>query len=155
MDLTPYLFFNGRCEEAIDFYGKALGAKVSLLMRAKDSPVPPPNGKIPAGEENKIMHCEVAIGDVRFMASDGMARGGPKFQGFSISLTYTDRKKVDAAFDALAKGGKVDMPLAETFWSPRFGMVTDRFGLQWMITLPQHAPEKLQRKDAKRKGVAA
>ncbi len=155
MELTPYLFFNGQCEEAIDFYGKALGAKVALMMRAKDAPVPPPSGKIPAGEENKIIHCEVQIGDVKFFGSDGMARGGPSFKGFSLSLTYADKKKADAAFDALAKGGKVDMPLAETFWSPRFGMVTDRFGVQWMITLPQVANEKLQRKDAKRKGVTA
>ena len=154
MDLTPYLFFNGRCEEAIDFYGKALGAKTTVLMRAKDSPVPPPDGKIPPGQEDKIMHCDVAIGDVRFMASDGMARGTPSFKGFSLSLTYADRKKADAAFAALAKGGKIDMPLSETFWSPRFGMVTDRFGVQWMITLPQHAPEKFQRKGAKRKEAA-
>src|ERR1041385_8161071 len=110
MDLTPCLFFNGRCEEAITLYGKALGAKTSLLMRVKDSPVPPPDAKIAPGSENKIMHCEVEIGDVRFMASDGMAAGGPKFQGFSLSLTYSDRKKADAAFDALAQGGKIDMP---------------------------------------------
>jgi len=151
MELVPYLFFNGECENALSFYQKALGAKVPLLMRAKDSPVPPPEGKIPPGQEDKIMHCEVQIGDVRFMASDGMASGGPSFHGFSLSLTYSDRKKVDAAFEALAKGGKIDMPLGETFWSPRFGMVTDRFGVQWMITLPQVAPAKLQRKDAKRK----
>jgi PhnB protein len=154
MELVPYLFFNGRCEEAIGFYQEALGAKVPVLMRAKDSPVPPPGGKIPPGSENKIMHCEVQIGDVRFMASDGMASGGPSFKGFSLSLGYTDRNKADQAFDALAQGGKIDMPLGETFWSPRFGMVTDRYGVQWMITLPQHAPEKFVRKDAKRKASA-
>ncbi|HZP13443.1 MAG TPA: VOC family protein [Nevskiaceae bacterium] len=153
MELTPYLFFNGQCEAAIDFYGKALGAKVALLMRAKDSPEPPPGG-IPAGQENMIMHCEVHIGDAKLYGSDGMARGGPSFKGFSLSLTYADRKKADAAFDALAKGGKIDMPLSETFWSPRFGMVTDRFGVQWMIQLPQKSMEKLQRKGAKRKEIA-
>src|SRR5581483_2011635 len=115
MELIPYLFFNGQCEAALAFYGKALGAKVPVLMRVKDSPVPAPEGKIAPGSENKIMHCEVAIGDVRFMASDGMAAGGPAFKGFSLSLTYADRKKADAAFDALAKGGTVDMPLSETF----------------------------------------
>jgi PhnB protein len=154
MELNPYLFFNGRCEEAIGFYQKALGATVPVLMRVKDSPVPPPDGKIAPGSENKIMHCEVNIGDVRFMASDGMASGEPSFKGFSLSLTYTDRKQADQAFDALAQGGKIDMPLSETFWAPRFGMVTDRFGVQWMISLPQHAPEKFQRKGAKRKETA-
>ncbi len=154
MELTPYLFFNGRCEEAIEFYGKALGANVPLLMRVKDSPVPPPDGKIAPGSENKIMHCEVQIGDVHLLASDGMAAGGPSFKGFSLSLTYADKKKADQAFAALAEQGKVDMPLSETFWSPRFGMVTDRFGVQWMITLPQHAPEKFVRKGAKRKEAA-
>jgi PhnB protein len=154
MELTPYLFFNGRCEEALDFYGKALGAKVPMLMRMKDSPQPPPEGTLPRGSENKIMHCEVQIGDVRFMASDGMAAGGPSFKGFALSLTYADRRKADAAFDALARKGKVDMPLSETFWSPRFGMVTDRFGVQWMITLPVRQDAKLKRKGAKRKELA-
>src|SRR5437762_8368266 len=135
MQLTPYLFFDGRCEEALEFYKKALGAKVTMLMRNKESPQPPPPEHARPGTEDKVMHCEVQIGDVSFMASDGFASGNPTFKGFSLSLTYTDAKKLDQAFAALGEKGKIDMPLGQTFWSPRFGMLTDRFGVQWMLTL--------------------
>lgn len=134
MQLQPYLFFNGRCEEALSFYQHALGAKVVMMMRMKDSPEPPPPGSVPPGSEDKIMHAQVAIGAAQFMASDGMASGGPSFKGFSLSLAYPTAAQAQKAFAALAKGGRIDMPIGKTFWSPCFGMVTDQFGVQWMTT---------------------
>lgn len=134
MQLQPYLFFNGRCEEALEFYKKALGAEVVMMMRMKESPEPHPSGMLPPGSENKIMHAQVAVGDVYFMASDGMAAGGPKFEGFSLSLAYPTEAEAKKAFDALSKQGTVNMPLGKTFWSPCFGMVKDQFGVQWMTT---------------------
>jgi len=138
MQLTPYLFFDGRCEEALEFYKKALGAEATLLMRFKDSPQPPPPGQLPTGSENKVMHATVRIGDVEFMASDGHCSGNPTFSGFSLSLTLPNEAKVNQAFAALSERGKVDMPLAKTFFSPCFGMLTDRFGVRWMLTVPIH-----------------
>lgn len=146
MQLTPYLFFDGRCEEALEFYGKALGAKVTMLMRNKESPEPPPPEHARPGTENKIMHCHVQIGDVSFMASDGFSSGNPTFKGFSLSLTLPDEKSVDKAFKALSDKGKIDLPLTQTFFSKRFGMLTDRFGVQWMLTVPTQAPEQIKRK---------
>lgn len=136
MQLQPYLFFDGRCEEALEFYKKALSAEVTMLMRIKESPEPQPAGVVPPGCGHKVLHSNVRIGDVEFMASDGHCKGNPKFQGFSLSLILPDQAQADRAFAALAEHGKVDMPLAKTFWSPRFGMLTDRFGVQWMITVP-------------------
>ena len=133
MQVQPYLFFNGRCEEAAAFYQKALGAEVLSSMRFKDSPEPPPPGAVPAGSENKIMHMSLRIGDTTVMASDGNATGGPNFQGFSLSLDATDAAHAQRLFDALADGGQVRMPLGKTFFSPCFGMVADRFGVGWMI----------------------
>jgi len=138
MQLTPYLFFDGRCEEALEFYKKALGAEVILLMRFKDSPEPPPPGQLPTGSENKVMHATVRIGDVEFMASDGHCGGSPTFTGFSLSLTLPNEAKVSQAFAALSERGKVEMPLSKTFFSPFFGMLTDRFGVRWMLTVPIH-----------------
>jgi PhnB protein len=139
MQLTPYLFFDGRCEEALTFYGKALGAKVTMLMRIKESPEPPPAEHVRPGSEEKVMHCEVKIGDVSFMASDGMCAGKPEFRGFSLALTLKDASEVDRAIKALADKGRIDMPAGKTFWAERFGMVTDRFGVQWMLTTPSPA----------------
>jgi PhnB protein len=133
MSIQPYLFFEGRCEEAIEFYRSALGAEVVMLMRYKDSPEPPPPGVIPPGSENKIMHMTFRIGDAVVMGSDGMCSGQPGFQGFSLSLTVASDDEADRMFAALADGGQVQMPLEKTFWSPRFGMVSDRFGVSWMI----------------------
>jgi PhnB protein len=135
MEIQPYLFFNGRCEEAIDFYKKALGAEVTMLMRFKDSPEPPAPGMVPPGSENKIMHATLRIGGAVVMASDGHCTGNATFQGFSLSLAVPDAATTDRLFAALAEGGQVQMPLSKTFWSPRFGMVTDRFGVGWMITV--------------------
>ena len=139
MQIEPYLFFEGRCEEAVEFYRRALGAQVTMLMRYKESPEPPPAGKLPPGSENKVMHASLRIGDTTVMASDGMLQGQPRFQGFSLSLTAPDTARANQLFTALADGGQVQMPLAKTFWSPLFGMVTDRFGVGWMISVPHKA----------------
>ena len=133
MAVTPYLFFDGRCEEALDFYKKTLGAEVEMLMRVKDSPQPPPAGTYPPGSENKIMHSSFRINGTTVMASDGCAQGKPKFEGFALSVDTKDEAIADRMFAALADGGKVQMPLGETFFSRRFGMVADRFGVGWMI----------------------
>jgi len=133
LQVQPYLFFNGRCEEAVEFYRHALGAEVIMLARFKDSPEPPPPGRLPPGSENKIMHAGFRIGGTTILASDGCDEGGPKFEGFSLSLIVPDADAAERAFAALAEGGKVGMPLAKTFYSTRFGMVTDRFGVSWMV----------------------
>lgn len=136
--IQPYLFFGGRCEEAVEFYRTAIGAKVEMLMRYREAPDQPPEGMLAPGYENKIMHAAFHVGDTLVMASDGC--GGPdepKFGGFSLSLTTADEAAAQRAFTALAEGGSVTMPLGKTFWSPCFGMLTDRFGLGWMITVPE------------------
>jgi len=130
MQVEPYLFFEGRCEEALAFYRKALGAEVTALFRFKESPEP---GMCPSGAEEKVMHANVRIGDTTFMASDGGCQGPPAFRGFSLSLSLTDPAQAERLFAALAEGGRIQMPLAKTFWSPLFGMVADRFGVSWMI----------------------
>lgn len=133
MPIQPYLFFEGRCEEAIAFYGRALGARVQMLMRNREAPEPPPPGMLPPGSEDKIMHASLAIGDGVVMVSDGMASGEPRFGGFSLSHVVADADTARRVFDALADGGRVAMPLGRTFFAPLFGMVTDRFGVSWMI----------------------
>jgi PhnB protein len=133
MPIQPYLFFNGRCEEALEFYKRALGAEVEMLMRFKESPDPPPPDMVPPGSGDKIMHASVRVGDALFMASDGRCDGKPSFQGFSLSIEAADEAEARRRFDALADGGTVTMPLAKTFWSPCFGMLTDRFGVSWMV----------------------
>jgi len=135
--VQPYLFFNGRCEEAVEFYRRALGAEVTMLARFKDNPEPPPPGGIPPDSENKIMHVSFRVGDTTVMASDGGCNGEQKFEGFSLSLTVPDADAAERAFASLANGGRVEMPLTKTFFSPRFGMVEDRFGVSWMIYVAQ------------------
>jgi PhnB protein len=140
MEVQAYLFFEGRCEEAIEFYRRALGAEVQMLMRYKDSPVAP-GCELPPGSADKVMHANLKIGDTQVMASDGRCGGQPGFQGFALSLSPADVAEAERLFNALADGGQVQMPLAETFWSPRFGMVADRFGVAWMINvMPAQAP---------------
>ena len=133
MHIQPYLFFDGRCEEAIEFYKRTVGATVEMLMRFSDNPEPPQPGMVPPGSENKVMHACIRIGDTAVMASDGRCMGKPAFQGFSLSLTVKDEVEADRLYAALGDGGQVQMPLAKTFFSPRFGMVGDRFGVSWMI----------------------
>jgi PhnB protein len=135
MLIQPYLFFDGRCEEAIGFYQRALGAKVEMMMRFKDNPEPPQPGMCPPGSENKVMHACISIGDTAVMASDGRCQGKPSFQGFSLSLTVKNEAEADRLFTALGDGGQVQMPLGKTFFSPRFGVVADRFGVSWMVIL--------------------
>jgi PhnB protein len=133
MQVQPYLFFDGRCEEAVEFYRGALGAEVTMLMRLKDSPEPPASGKLAPGAENKVLHASLRIGDATLLVSDGRCLGRPSFQGFALSLTVADEAEAQRLFTALADGGQVQMPPAKTFFSPRFGMVADRFGVLWMI----------------------
>jgi PhnB protein len=139
MQVQPYLFFDGRCEEALEFYRQVLGAEVTMLMRFKDSPEPPPPGKVPPGSENKIMHANLRIGDSQVMASDGCNAGQPNFAGFSLSVSVADEAEADRVFAALVEGGQVQMPLDKTFFSPRFGMLTDRYGVAWMVIVAEEA----------------
>ena len=135
MQVEPYLFFEGRTEEALQFYQKALGAKVEMVMRNKESPEPPPPGmNAPA---DKIMHASFTVDGGRVMASDGMCSGKPNFQGFSLSVTAGSEGEAKKKFNALAEGGQVKMPLTPTFFSSNFGMLTDRFGLGWMVMAPK------------------
>ena len=136
MPIEPYLNFDGRCEEAIEFYKKALGAEVAMLMRVSDSPEQPPAGIVP-GTENKIMHASLRIGDATIMLSDGYCKGTQTFSGITLSLTVPNEAAADRAFNALSDGGNIHMPLSKTFFSPRFGMVADRFGVPWMIIVRQ------------------
>ena len=140
MHIQPYLFFDGRCEEAVDFYRKVLGAEVSMLMRFKDSPEPPAPGMCPPGSGDKVMHASLRIGETTVMASDGRCQGRPSFQGFSLSLMVPDEADAGRLFAALADGGQVQMPLTRTFFSPRFGMVADRFGVLWMVYVAPPGP---------------
>ncbi len=133
MQVQPYLNFNGRCEEALEFYKQTLGAEVKMLLRMKDSPDPAPPGTMPPGAEDKIMHAGFQIGDSVLMASDCHCEGQTNFQGFSLTITVPNEAAADRVFAALAAGGQVKMPLGKMFFSPRFGVVLDRFGLSWMI----------------------
>jgi PhnB protein len=138
--IQPYLFFNGHCEEAIDFYKKVLGAEVQMLMRFKDCPEKPQPGMVPPGAENKVMHACLKIGDSQVMASDGQCSGAASFQGFSLSLTAKNEAEAKRLFGALSEGGQVRMPLGKTFFSPSFGVLADRFGVGWMVIVePEHA----------------
>jgi PhnB protein len=137
MQIQPYLFFDGRAEEAAEFYRSKLGAEVTMIMRNKDSPEKPPPGTLPPGSENKVMHMALRFGDTTVLASDGHCLGKPNFQGFALSLTVRDEAEAEKVFAALAEGGQVQMPLAKTFFSPSFGMVADRFGVPWMVYVAQ------------------
>lgn len=131
--IQPYLFYGGRCEEALEFYRGALGAEVEMLMRFKDCPEPQPEGMLQSGWENKVMHASFTVDGNRLMASDGCGDGDPSFAGFTLAINLPTEADVDRVFAALSEGGKVQMPLGKTFWSPRFGMVADRFGVGWMV----------------------
>ena len=133
MVVQAYLFFDGRCEEALGFYQRALGAELEMMIRFKEGPQPSSPGMVPPGSEDKVMHASFRIGDTTVMASDGRCLGKPNFQGFALSITAADEAQADRTFAALADGGQVQMPLGKTFFSPRFGMLTDRFGVSWMV----------------------
>jgi PhnB protein len=134
MQVQPYLFFEGRCDEAVEFYRKAVGAEVKMLMRYKDSPDP----TMVHGNEDKVMHASLQIGGSTVLASDGRCQGQPSFQGFALSLTAANDAEAKRLFEALAEGGQVQMPLAKTFFATSFGMVSDRFGVGWMVYVPAH-----------------
>jgi PhnB protein len=134
MIVQSYLFFDGRCEEAIDYYRRALGAEVKMLMRYKEAPIPPE--VVPPGSGDKVIHACLRIGETDVMASDGKCEGKPGFQGFVLSISVADEAEADRVFAALGEGGQVQMPLGKTFFSPRFGMVADRFGVSWIVVVP-------------------
>ena len=138
MTIQPYLFFDGRTEEALDFYRKAVGAQVEMLMRFKDSPEKAKEGCAPPpGSENKVMHSSFKIGDTVVMASDGDCKGKTSFQGFALSITARDEAEANRFFTGLSEGGQVQMPLTKTFFAKAFGMLADRFGVMWMVIVPQ------------------
>ena len=130
MQIQPYLFFDGRAEEAAEFYRRVIGAELLMLMRFKEGP---DSTQCAPGSENKVMHMAFRIGDSTVLASDGRNLGKPTFQGFALSLTVANEAEAERLFNALGDGGQVQMPLAKTFFSPRFGMVADRFGVSWMV----------------------
>jgi PhnB protein len=133
MVVQPYLFFDGRCEEALGFYEKVLGAKVLMKLRFKESPEGPEAGMMPANADEKIMHARFQVGENVVMASDGRNTGAAVFKGFSLSITLGDEGEAGRIFAALSEGGQVRMPMTKTFFSPSFGMVADRFGVGWMV----------------------
>ena len=139
MQVAPYLSFEGRCEEALNFYQKALGAQVGMLMRNQDMPpsdAPSPgDGCVPEGglPAHKILHAAFTVGGSTLMATDGMNSGKADFKGISLSLAVATEAEAQRLFGALADGGQVQMPLSKTFFSPAFGMVADRFGVSWMV----------------------
>jgi PhnB protein len=130
MKVQPYLYFDGRCEEALDFYQRALGAEMTSLMRFKDAPDP---AMAPAGGADKVMHASFRIGDTTVLASDGRCLGQANFQGFALAVTVAEDAEGERLFAALAAGGQVQMPITKTFFASRFGMVADRFGVSWII----------------------
>jgi PhnB protein len=132
------LFFGGRCEEAIEFYRKALGAELRMMARFKDAPEKQPD--LPECFEDKVMHASLQIGETLLMASDGRCEGQQSFEGFSLSITVAEEAEAERIFAALAEGGLVTMPLEKTFWAPKFGMLQDRFGVGWMISV-MHKPQ--------------
>jgi PhnB protein len=131
--VQPYLFFGGRCEEALEFYGKAVGAEIVMLSRFKDAPEMKP--EMPECFDEKVMHATVRIGSSMFLASDGRCEGDPEFEGFSMAINVPTESEAEQLFNALSEGGAVVMPLEKTFWAPKFGMVQDRFGVGWMVSV--------------------
>jgi len=138
--IQPYLFFGGRCQEALDFYKQALGAEVDMVMHFDQSPEPMPEGMLSPGFEKKVMHSQFRIGKAVVLASDGCSTEEGGFHGVSLVLSVGDEAEANRLFDGLADGGNVTMPLSKTFWSPCYGMVTDRFGLHWQLMVPGENP---------------
>lgn len=136
MNVQPYLYFDGKSQEAIDFYKGAIGAKVEMLMHFKDMPGDQ-KGMIPPGSENKVMHACIKVGDSPIFLSDGNCGGKPNFQGITLTINATSNAEAEKLFGALGQGGQVQMPLAETFFANRFGMVADKFGVSWMVINPK------------------
>ena len=152
MQVQPYLFFEGRCEEAVEFYRKALGAEVTMLMRFRDSPEP---GMVPPGGGDKVMHMAFRVGDTTLLASDGRCSGRPGFEGFALSLTVADDAQAERFFTSLAEGGQVHMPLTKTFFASSFGMVADRFGVSWMVYVAPRSEALARRFEVKAQDALA
>jgi len=138
VSIQPYLSFGGRCEEAIEFYRKALGAELLMMMRFKEAPEP---SGMPECFEEKVMHASLRVGNTVLMASDGRCEGPTTFEGFSLAITVGDEAEAERVFAALSEGGLVTMPLEKVFWSPKFGMLQDRFGVSWMVSV-MHKPQE-------------
>lgn len=136
MQIQPYLYFDGRCEEAIEFYRQALDAKIEVMLRYKEMAEPMPPEMVPTGYEDRVMHASFRIGDSVVMASDGCSGSEKTFQGFQLSVSVADSGEAERRFAALANGGQVKMPLGRTFFSPSFGTLVDRFGVSWMVIVP-------------------
>jgi PhnB protein len=130
MQVQPYLDFDGRCDEALEFYKKAVGARVGRLLRFKEAP---DKSMISPGSEEKVMHSAVQVGDSTVLMSDGRCAGKPNFHGIALTISAKTEAEADKIFNGLAEGGKVNMPLTKTFFSPKFGMVADKFGVGWMV----------------------
>ena len=139
MLVQPYLMFGGRCQEAVDFYRDVLGAEVQMVMRFNESPEAPPPGMVPENWGDKIMHAAFKVGDTLVMASDGCSTSETKFEGISLSLTVANEAEAERRFAALSDRGQVTLPLHKTFFSPRFGMLVDRFGVSWMVVVETEA----------------
>jgi PhnB protein len=137
LSVQPYLFFGGRCEEALEFYRGAIGAEISSIMRFSDSPEPHPH--LTPGNENKVMHSTFRVGQTNLMASDGMCDGKTNFDGFSLALTAPNDSEAERLFNAIGQGGKIVAPLMKTFWTSKFGMLEDRFGVGWMVSVEHKA----------------
>jgi PhnB protein len=138
MNIQPYLYFNGRCDEALELYKKVLGAEVKFLMRFREGPPGAcEGGMVPANWEDKVMHAEGRIGESTVMFSDGNSAEPAKFDGVSLTVIVNDKAEADRVFGGLGEGGQVQMPLGETFFSPRFGMVADKFGVSWLVIVRQ------------------
>ena len=133
MQVQSYLFFDGRAEEALDFYKRTLKAEVLTLMRFRDGPKPDQPGACAPGSEEKVMHASFQVGQTTLMASDGRCEGKPNFQGFALSVSVPNEAEAERLFAALGEGGQVQMPMTKTFFSPKFGMVADKFGVSWMV----------------------
>jgi PhnB protein len=131
--VQPYVFFDGKCDEAIAFYSSAIGAKTQMLMRYKDCPDPQGKAACKPGTEDKVMHANVKIRDTEVLMADGHCGGNPKFEGFGLALQAKDNQDAEKLFAALSEGGNVMMPMSETFFAHRFGMVADKFGVMWMV----------------------
>jgi PhnB protein len=142
LTVFPYLMFSGRCEEAIAFYEKAIGAKLEYKMHFNESPEPPPPGQLAPGFEKKVMHAQFNVAGNTIMCSDGCDADSGSFNGFQLAVSVPTIAEADKIFAGLAEGGKVNMPQAATFWSPRFGMLTDKFGVDWMVMVPGEGPPK-------------
>ena len=136
MNVQPYVFFDGKCEEALEFYKGAIGAKVDMVMHFKEAPAEM-QAQMSPGSKDKVMHAAFRVGDTQILASDGECNGKPAFQGFSLTINAANDAEAEKLFGALGKGGKVTQPMTETFFASRFGMLADKFGVNWMVITPK------------------